>query len=279
MQRLISKMIKFLYHAAEPMRAAWLNRSLLWTLVLREIQFRYKGSILGLMWALITPLVMLVVYTFVFSVVFKMRWGTSDGSRAEFALLLYIGLMLFTIFSDCLSRAPALIISNSNYIKKVVFPIEILPLVTIGSSLFHFMVSFVIFLVAAIFFGGTIGLTILLVPFLLIPFLLFICGIGWLLAALGVYFRDLQQITGSVVQVLMFMTPIFYPASALPDQFQVILMANPLSLPIEILRDLLYWHRLPNIVAWFVLFAQSILVMYIGFFFFQKVRKGFADVV
>ncbi|PLK49132.1 ABC transporter permease [Uliginosibacterium sp. TH139] len=264
----------------EMLAGFWLNRGLVRNLIHREVVGRYKGSMLGIFWSLITPVFMLLVYTFVFSVVFKARWGSGDGdSKAEFALVLFAGLMVFNLFAECVTRAPNLILANVNYVKKVVFPLEILPWVAMGSALFHFSISFGVWLAAYVLLVGVPHWEVLLCPLIIAPFVMFVMGLSWALASLGVFLRDVGQLIGVVVQVLMFLTPIFYPASALPERFQTVMFLNPLTPPIEMMRDVMYWGRLPNLQLWGGGMLTSLAVAMLGFAWFQKTRKGFADVL
>jgi lipopolysaccharide transport system permease protein len=264
----------------EMFASVWRNRQLIRNLVQREVLGRYKGSMLGIFWSLVTPIFMLAVYTFVFSVVFKARWGDSgSGSRTEFALVLFAGLMIFNIFAECISKAPGLILANANYVKKVVFPLEILPWVSLGSALFQFAVSLVVWIVAYIMFFGLPYWQLLLLPVVLLPLALFVMGMSWALASLGVYLRDVGQLIGVAITVMMFLTPIFYPASALPAAYQSLMFLNPLTAPIEMARGLMFWGILPNISTVALYAASSLVVCLLGFAWFQKTRKGFADVL
>ncbi|MBL8629478.1 MAG: ABC transporter permease [Rhodospirillaceae bacterium] len=257
----------------------WTNRTLLKLLIGREIVGRYKGSVMGLMWSLFYPLLMLAVYTFVFSVVFQARWGVTDESKTQFALVLFAGLMVYVLFSECLNRAPTLILSNVNYVKKVVFPLEILPWVSLGAALFHLGVSFIVWLGAFLVLFGVPPATALLFPVILAPLLMLVMGASWLLASLGVYVRDVTQIISVLTSTLLFLTPIFYPIEILPKDFQFWLMLNPLTHLVGWVRDVLIWGRTPDwaLFGWFT-FA-SLAVMWLSFVWFQKTRKGFADVL
>lgn len=260
--------------------SVWRYKGLIRNLVHREVVGRYKGSILGILWSLVTPIFMLAVYTFVFSVVFQARWGSgSSGSNTEFALILFAGLLVFNLFAECINRAPNIVLANVNYVKKVIFPLEVLPWVCMGSALFHFAVSFVVWLVAYLFLVGMPPWTIMLSPLIITPFVLFVMGLSWMLASLGVYVRDVGQVVGIAVQILMFLTPIFYPASALPMRFQTLMLLNPLTIPIEMLRDVMYWGQVPSIELWLLCCTVSVIVAALGFAWFQKSRKGFADVI
>jgi len=264
----------------EMLGSLWRNKGLIRNLVQREVLGRYKGSVLGIFWSLATPIFMLAVYTFVFRVVFKARWseGGSD-SKTEFAMLLFAGLLVFNLFAECINRAPGLVLANVNYVKKVVFPLEVLPWVAMGSALFHFAVSFCVWLVAYVLLIGVPHWTVVFSPLVIAPFVLFVMGVSWALASLGVFLRDVGQIIGMIVQVLMFMTPIFYPASALPERFQVFMFLNPMTPPIEMMRDVMYWGDIPSMQLWLMGTLASASVAALGFAWFQKTRQGFADVL
>ena len=255
------------------------HRTLLASLAQREVLGRYRGSMLGLAWSFFTPLLMLAVYTFVFGVIFKARWGSGAESRTEFALVLFVGMIVFNLFAECLSRAPSLVLANPNYVKRVVFPLEVLPWVTEAAALFHLGVSLLVWLVAHLLLLGTPPATALLLPAVILPLLLFTLGASWLLASLGVYLRDVGQFINILITVLMFLAPVFYPATAVPESLRGWLYANPLTLPIEMARDVLYWGRLPNGGLWLASLAAGGLVAWAGFAWFQKTRKGFADVL
>jgi len=259
--------------------SVWRNRSLIRVLVKREVLGRYRGSALGILWSFFNPVFMLAVYTFVFSVVFKARWSTGSDSKTEFALVLFAGLLIFNLFSECISRAPGLILANVNYVKKVIFPLEILPWVSLGSALFHTLISFFVWLLFYLIFFGVPYFTLLLFPVVLIPLILFTIGISWLLAALGVYLRDVSQLINMVVTILMFLSPIFYPVSSLPEKYQLIIQLNPLTLVIEQARDVLMWGNFINPFVFVIYIVVSSVVAWLGFVWFQKTRKGFADVL
>jgi lipopolysaccharide transport system permease protein len=257
----------------------WRTRALIVALVKREVIGRYRGSVLGLLWSFLNPLLMLTVYTFVFSVVFKARWSGGVGSKTEFALVLFAGLLVFNIFSECVSRAPGLILSNANYVKKVVFPLEILPWVSLGSAIFHAVISFAVWLLFYAVFFGVPHWTVILFPVVLLPVLLMIMGFSWALASLGVYLRDVGQIITLVISITMFLSPIFYPLSALPLEVQPLLKLNPLTIGIEQAREVLVWGHLPGVKSYCGFLVASIFTAWLGFAWFQKTRKGFADVL
>lgn len=263
----------------EMLASAWRHRSLIATMIRREVAGRYRGSFLGLFWSLFNPIFMLAIYTFVFSVVFKARWNAGSDSKTEFALMLFAGLMVFNLFAECINRAPNLIVFNVNYVKKVVFPLEILPWVSLGAALFHFLVSLGVWLAACLLlFGGLQG-TVLLLPLILLPLLLFVQGIAWMLASLGVYLRDVGQVVGVITSVLMFLSPIFYPLSALPEEYRGLLDANPLTPAVEGARAVLFLGELPDVAQLALYYLCAMLICWLGFAWFQKTRKGFSDVL
>jgi lipopolysaccharide transport system permease protein len=263
----------------EMAKSFWQNRNLVKELVKREVLGRYRGSLMGLLWSFLTPMFMLAVYTFVFSFVFNARWDTGSDSKIEFALVLFAGLMVFNLFSECINRAPSLILSNVNYVKKVVFPLEILPVVALGSALFHLLASLCVWIFFYTVFIGLPHPSSLLLPLVLLPLVMLIIGLSSLLASLGVYLRDVSQLIGTLTTALMFLSPIFYPASALPEKFQRLLLLNPLSPVIEQVRGVLMWGQVPDwrFLSGYILF--SMIIAWVGFAWFQRTRKGFADVL
>jgi len=234
---------------------------------------------MGILWSFFNPLFMLAVYTFVFSVVFKARWNTESDSKTEFALVLFAGLIVFNLFSECISRAPSTILSHPNYVKKVIFPLEILPCINLGAALFHCAISLCVWTFAYLIFFGAPHATALYLPLILTPLILVIMGFSWILASLGVYLRDVSQIIGIITTMLMFLSPIFYPASALPESYRPIIYMNPLTAVIEQSRAVLFWGKEPDFMLIITYLAISSLIAWIGFFWFQKTRKGFADVL
>jgi len=257
----------------------WRNRSLVKASIKREVLGRYRGSFMGILWSFFNPLFMLAVYTFVFSVIFKARWNPGSESKTEFALVLFAGMIVFNLFSECINRAPGLILGNQNYVKKVVFPLEILPWVGLGAALFHGAISLGVWLIAYLIFFGVPHATLVYFPLVLLPFGLFIMGLSWALASLGVYLRDVGQFIGIVTTVLMFLSPLFFPASALPEEYRFLLYLNPLTPAIEQTRDVLFWGKAPDFPMLGIYLVATSLIAWLGFAWFQKTRKGFADVL
>lgn len=257
----------------------WRNRTLIAMLTKRDALGRYRGSALGIAWSFFNPLLMLTVYTFVFSGVFKARWSGGVGSTTEYTLVLFAGLLVFTLFAECLNRAPSLILGNVNYVKKVAFPLEILPWVAFGAALFHMIITLCVWLLFYVVLFGAPHATVVLVPVVLAPLALTVVGLMWFLAALGVFLRDVGQIVGIGTAALMFLSPIFYPLTALPENIRPFLYFNPLTLAVEQVRDVLMWGRLPDWSAFGLFMICGLIIACVGFAFFQKTRKGFADVL
>jgi lipopolysaccharide transport system permease protein len=272
-----------MYHSSNPfnfIRSLSRNRQLLRQMTKREILGRYRGSFLGLFWSFFQPIFMLAVYTFVFSVVFQAKWGANHSeSKAQFAIILFAGLIVFNLFAEVITRAPNLILNNVNYVKKVVFPLEILPVVAVGSALFHSMVSVCVLLAFQGVVNHTVPVTALLLPAVLFPLLLLILGGGWFLASLGVFLRDVNQTIGILTTALMFLSAIFFPSSALPEQIRPYLFLNPLAFIIEQTREVLIWGNIPNWRGLSIHLLFDIVFAWISLFWFQKTRKGFADVL
>lgn len=263
----------------EMVASLWRNRSLVHASAKREVLGRYRGSALGLLWSFFNPLFMLSVYTFVFSEVFKARWSPGSESKTEFGLVLFAGLIVFNLFAECINRAPSLILSNANYVKKVVFPLEILPFIGLLSALYHALISLGVWLAAYLVLFGMPHASVLLLPMVILPFSFFIMGLCWALASLGVFLRDVSQFIGVVVTTMMFLSPIFYPTSALPESYRHILYLNPLTPVIEMTRDILYWGKQPDFTMLSNYWLIAGVIAWLGFAWFQKSRKGFADVL
>jgi lipopolysaccharide transport system permease protein len=258
----------------------WRNRQLIKQMTSREVIGRYKGSVLGLFWSFLNPVFMLVVYTFVFSVVFKARWGIgSDESKTQFAVVLFVGMIVHSLFAEVLNRAPSLILSNVNYVKKVVFPLEILPVISMGAALFHSMISLIVLLIAFVIFNGFLHWTAIFIPLVLLPLVIISIGLAWMLASLGVFLRDVGQTIGIITTVMLFLSPVFYPVTSLPEAFRPWLMANPLTFIIEQAREVLIWGHLPDWVGLGIYILIAIIFAWMGYVWFQKTRKGFADVL
>lgn len=232
-----------------------------------------------MLWSLVTPVLMLGVYTFVFSGIFQARWSQNATSPADYALQLFVGLLLHGLVAECLNRSPALIVTNVSYVKRVVFPLDILPVVTLMSALFHFLIGFVVLLGFQLAFHGSLQWTLFWLPVVVLPYVVLLLGMSWMLSALGVYLRDIAQITGLLTLILMFMSPVFYPASALPERLRSIFQLNPLTLIIEQARDVVLNGIAPNLAALGAYMVLSLVVCVLGHRMFTLMKRGFADVL
>lgn len=258
----------------------WRYRDLIVRMTKREVLGRYRGSVMGLLWSFFNPILMLAIYTFVFSVIFKARWGLHIDSKTEFAILLFAGLIIFNMFSECINRSPNLILNNVNYVKKVIFPLEILPWVGLFSALFHALVSTVILLLFYLLINHSLHWTALYFPVILFPFIFFIMAGSWFLASFGVYVRDVGQAIGVITTIVMFLTPIFYPLTSLPPVYQkYVLYFNPLTFVVDQARNVLVFGLPPHWLGLGIYFVCSVLVAWLGLWWFQKTRHGFADVL
>lgn len=248
-------------------------------MIRRDVAGRYRGSLIGVAWSFLNPLFMLAVYTFVFGSVFKAKWGVAQASTSGFALVLFSGMIVHGLLAECLTRAPALILDNVNYVKKIVFPLEILPWVMVGSALFHTLVSLLILVAANLLIFGRFSWTVALLPVVLLPYLLFLMGLVWFLSGLGAYLRDIRQVTGVLATVFMFLGPVFYPITALPPAVQPWVWLNPLTAIIEGVRAVALYGQTPDWVTLSAYTLVAVVVFLLGFIWFQKTRRGFGDVL
>jgi len=258
----------------------WHHRGLIRQFVQREWQGRYQQSFLGSFWALMTPLLMLGVYTLIFRGVFKLRWPNDfNDSHLGFALHVYSGLAVFNFFAECVNRAPRLVIEQPHLVKKVIFPIEILPWVSALTALVHLGIAWGLMVVVLIFDQGHVYPTVLLAPLVWAPLLPLCVVLGWLLAGIGTYLRDVTQILAMLLSLMMFLSPIFFPLSSLPPEAQFWAGLNPLALPITLTRLVMLEGVTPNWLEWTVHLAGCCMVAVVGAYFFAKTRRGFADVL
>jgi len=255
------------------------NRVLIYQLAKREVISRYRGSLMGLAWSFFNPLLMLAVYTFVFSVVFNARWGGDVAHKGDFAIILFVGILVHGIFAECVNRAPSLIVGNASYVKRVVFPLDTLPWVAMGAALFHALVTLVVLLLAQLLIRGVLPVTALYFPLVVFPLVLFTMGLAWLLSALGVFVRDIGQMTGIFTTVLLFLAPVFYPVTALPENMRKWIYLNPLTFIIEQSREVLIWGKAPDFIGLGKYTILAAVVAWLGYVCFHKMRRGFADVI
>jgi lipopolysaccharide transport system permease protein len=271
-----------MYRSGSPwalLKSLWSNRNLILQLTRREVVSRYRGSVIGLAWSFFNPLLMLAVYTFFFSVVFQARWGGDGAGKSEFAIFLFCGILVHGLFAECINRAPTLILANVNYVKRVVFPLDILPWVAMGSAIFHTAVSLLVLLIAQIVLKHSVTLSVLFFPVVLFPLILISMGVAWILAAIGVFVRDIGQITVVLTTVLLFLSPVFYPITAMPERYRPWIEANPLTFFIEQSRVVLILNGAPDWMRLGEYTLLGMLVAVIGYWVFQRMRRGFADVL
>lgn len=248
-------------------------------LVKNDIKQRYQGSVLGILWAIIIPLIMLTIYTFIFSEVFSAKWNVETGNKFEFALMLFCGLNLYNMFSDVLGRSVSLIQQNQNYVKKVVFPLEILPGVVTFSALFNCLIAFGVLIVANTVLNQSIHITLLEAPLVLIPHILFCCGIAFVFSAVSVYVRDLSNFVSVLVTILMYMSPVFFPLSAVPEKFRFIMMLNPMTYSIENMRGVILYGTHIDLGYYAISAVTALTVFVLGYWTFHRAKVGFADLL
>lgn len=251
---------------------------MIFSLTRREIGSRYRGTLLGSLWVFLAPFLMLLVYTFVFGHILKSRWG-ADQSTTAFALTLFSGLLLNSLLGDCLGRAASIIHSHSNYVKKLVFPLEALPLSLVLAALVNALIGYLILLLAMLLLGVTPGWSALLLPLVLLPFVLCVVGLSCAIAALGAYFRDVGQVVQFLLVLLLFLSPVLYPMTSLPAEVRQLLLLNPLTIPVEMVRGVLFGTTLPPESQILSYSAVSIVVAVLGMSLFLRVKSGFADVL
>ena len=259
------------------------RRDLWWQFTVRAIEMKHRGSYLGMLWSVLNPLLMLGLYTVMFGVIFGGQFhALPDETKLDYALGLFLGLIFFNVLAETAAMAPILIVTNPNLVKRVVFPLEILPLSQLGSSVFNFLITFLLLLVGVESFGhGLTATGLLWLPVIAVPHLLLCAGVGLFLAALGVFFRDVQHVIQFLTQVLLYASAIFFSPAlirGLPTAW-MILKWNPLLQTVSLARDALLWHTPVNLVALAYTYAAGVAVLALGSWFFRKMQPAFADVL
>jgi len=267
------------FRLAGPFDAVRNYRSLTWEMTRREILGRYRGASFGLLWSLISPFMMLTIYTIAFGYVLKSRWPGAGGNIADFAMLLFVGLIVHGFFAECLTRSSNLVVGNPNLVKRIVFPLHILPWSMILSALFHALANSVVFATINFIVRGELHSTILLLPVIFVPLSIGVLGVGWLLSALTVFLRDINQITGVLATAMLFLSSAIVPVETLPETYQAVFKLNPLTFIIDQAREVAFWGRLPNWEGLVLYTLGAVIFAYIGYAVFQKTRRGFADVL
>lgn len=268
-----------LINPLSPYKALTRHFSLIAQMTRRDIASRYKGSAAGLIWSFINPLLMLVVYTFVFSFVMNARWSMEHAGHMSYAVIMFAGLNMNAMFGECAMRASGLIVGNVNFVKRVVFPLETLSWSTVGAALFHLLISTIVLLVVLLTTTGSIPWTAVLFPLVVLVFVPFVAGTVWLLASLGAYLRDIIQVVPIVTTALMFLSPTLYPATMIPEPYRPLLLFNPMTIVVSTSQRVLVMGELP---IWRDLMIYAVCAMafaWLAFCWFEKTKKGFADVV
>jgi len=259
---------------------AWRHRTLIQQLVHRDIVSRYKGSVLGILWSAANPLLTMLGFLFVFGFVFRARVEQRGlEGNLGYVLFLFFGLAVFWMAADVIGRAPGLVIANPSYVKRVVFPLEILPIVSLASALFQFAINLSLVAVLYMLLIGPISWTVVYLPLILLPLTLFLLGVTWIFASLGVFFRDLGQMIGPLNNILLMMSPTIYPLSQVPEPYRTFLYLNPLTFVIESGRQAMFSGQSPDLLICFYMFVMSWVIAVIGFVWFSKTKRTFADVI
>jgi lipopolysaccharide transport system permease protein len=259
--------------------SGWAHRKLIQRLVFKEILGRYRGSFLGGLWWIALPLFMLAVYTFVFSVIFQAKWQIPATGKGTFATIFFSGLIVFNFFSESVTRSPSLVLENVSYVKKVVFPLEILAWVTLFVGLTNAFISFSLLMGLYVWVSGPPPLTVLYLPLIILPYSLAVLGLIWFISALGIYIRDLNQIVALLCSVMLFLSPIFYPLEAVPSSFQAVILLSPLTFAIDQVRSVLFWGDAPDFVGLALYSCAAFISAWMGYAWFMVTKRGFADVV
>lgn len=258
----------------------WHHRELLWQFTLRNVELRHKGSHLGLVWSILNPLLLLGLYVVVFGYIFGGAFGVLPGeTKVDYGLGIFFGLSLYHFVAEVITGAPSLIVNNPNFVKKVVFPLEVLPAANVLGAAFHLLVSLVFVIAGVLLFGPGLGPGALWLPVVLLPVLLLLLGASWLFSALGVFFRDIGQMMQFLTVALMFASAVFYPAQKIPPELWTYMRFNPVLLAIELTRDAALWGRPLNQHHLAYLYASGILACYLGHAVFRRLRPAFADVL
>jgi lipopolysaccharide transport system permease protein len=260
----------------------WRHRRLAVELTRQQISARYSGAFLGLFWTVLLPLLYLSVFTFVFTVIFPRHWPVEQGQeigRAGFALLIFTGLIVFWLFSDCTNAAPELLRKNENYVKNVVFPIDILAWANLGEALFHTCIRVLLLALAVVVLQGHVVWTSLFLPFVWLPFILIILGISWILARFGVFVRDLGLVIGPLMIAALFLSAVFYSTNSIPLPYRDIFLLNPIAFTIEQTRNVLVWGLPPNWLALVGFGLGGLVLVWLGWQLFTRARGKYSDVL
>ena len=272
-------MISPITQSARLLQTLYVHRGLVWRLTQREVLSKYRGSLFGVAWSLLLPLFMLAVYTFVFTEVFEARWGVQQQNKGAFALAIFSGLIFYTCFAECAVKAPGLLLANTSFITKVVFPLELLPVVSVLSTLFNAFTSLLVLAAGVWFVNGYIPMTFPYAFLMLLPLAVICLGMSWILSATGIYIRDIGLIIAPLTTAMLFLVPVLYPLEQVPERWRDVVQANPMAYLIESARGATILGGVPDLHAFLGLLAASLLFAIVGYMAFNKARGGFADVV
>lgn len=262
------------------MRALSRKLDLLLNLAARDFKLRYRESVLGTIWAVLYPVVVLAVYTLVFSTIFSARWGGQPVvNKVDYAVLLFIGLIVYGIFAETVARAPTAILSNPGFVKKVVFPLEVLPGVVLLSTIYRAAMECVALFIFFCFSSFSFHIEALLFPLILAPFVVLVFGLALIFSSLGVFLRDFDQFAALLARLMMYMLPVLYPVTIFPQTVRTLIESNPMAVFIEQIRGLVIFGQMPEWKQFGIACMWSLLTLAIGSFWFQKTRKGFSDVI
>lgn len=256
------------------------HRYLYWQFTKRQIEQRHKGSVLGILWSVLQPLAMMGVYTVVFGLIFRGHYAGIEGQTTmDYALGIFLSITLYQLVAESISSSIGIIVGQPNLVKKVVFPLAILPLAQVGASLFQFFISLVLVLIGVLVLGHGFSVSTLLFPLTILPLIPLVIGLSLILSALGVFLRDLQHVAGPITMVTMYASSVFYSTAMVPPAIWSLLKYNPLVHILEQSRRVLLWH-LPlqwgEIVYSFII---GIITLTLGLWLFKKLKPAFADVL
>jgi lipopolysaccharide transport system permease protein len=262
-----------------PVEKMLAHRALIFELAKRDVLGRYRGASFGLFWSLISPFLLLCVYTFAFGTVMGGRWPQLKGGHAHYSIIIFAGLIVHGFFAECINRSPQLIVANPNFVKRVIFPLEILPIPMIMSALFHVLMNTLVFIALRLVMDGAFSWTIAFFPVVFFPLIVLASGVSWLLASIGVYMRDVGQVTGVLSMALLFVSSAMMPLNSVPPAYRWVFAANPLTFIIDQARDVMLWGKYPDWIGLGIYLVVAIIVAYLGYAWFVITRKGFADVL
>ena len=258
----------------------WVHRELLWQFTLRNVELRHKGSHLGLVWSFLNPVLMLGLYVLVFGYIFGGKFGVlPNETRVDYALGIFLGLTLFHFVAEVLGISPSIIVGNPNFVKKVVFPLEILPAANVGGAVFHMLISLALVFLSLLIFGTNLSAGVLWLPVIILPLILLALGVAWIISALGVFLRDIGQVMQFLSMALMFSSAVFYSAQRIPAAAWVFMRFNPILLAIELARDAALWNRPLNSHHLAYLYAAGLAACWLGHLAFRRMKPAFADVI